>query len=640
MDWKEWLKADNQEKSNIRSKRKQQEKEKENSLLILIKKLKHLDKQISLDPRITAIEIQLLLKYNLTLKDSKAVQTLIELRDKIEDVLWSMNCSKAISFVINRQCLAPYHYEREDYEIKDRGWEIARDDLARIDSYIKQLFKNLKEEVVPILIELYKSYGENEQKFAEEALQRLREEWAVEPLIAALKDDNWQIRKKVVWSLGEIKDTRATEPLIQTLNDEYNVVRMEAIGALGRIRDKRAVKPLIELLEDSHYEVRFAAIGALGWIGDKRGDKRAIEVLTRLLEDKDKYVTIEAIEALGRIRDKRAVETLVKLLEDKDKDIKTAAMRGLWSSGEDIVVNSLIKLMNDSDMEIQCEAIFSQRHLKDDRAVDPLIRILKDECQDVRIKCIEYWETRRDRILGIKRKGEFFISQEYRLHCPLIETIVALGEIGNQKAVEPLMKILTNNNINIREEYAWALTFEEEEETIVKVLEILRKNESNLNDKKIALQSIGIKDQDVITKNCDSTPSLGKNEDDILKWYLYLSLTEEYIPYYFSYRINNRIIDALEKLGDYRIIKPLELILETKKNVPSNTLRSAIRGLKRKTINDIIREESKQGSYDVKIIKEKAKEKNIDEDFVDKVLEELRSTGELYSPRDGYVKLL
>lgn len=65
----------------------------------------------------------------------------------------------------------------------------------------------------------------------------------------------------------------------------------------------------------------------------------------------------------------------------------------------------------------------------------------------------------------------------------------------------------------------------------------------------------------------------------------------------------------MEKLGDYRIIKPLELILETKKNVPVVTLKSVIRGLKRRTIDDIIREESKQGSYDVKKIKEKAKEK-------------------------------
>lgn len=410
-----------------------------------------------------------------------------------------------------------------------------------------------------------------------------------------LESDNQGKSKIRFKNKREIKD-----PLLKhfkNLKHPNKIIRIQTANKLGASRDSNAVKPLIELLEDSHDEVRFAVIRALGWIGDKR----AIEVLTSLLEDKDKYVTIEAIEALGHIEDKRVVEALVRLLENKDKDIKIAAMRELWSSGDDIVVNSLIKLINDSDMEIQCEAIFSQRHLKDDRAVDPLIRILKDECQDVRIKIIENRDRRRDIILGIPRKGVFFISQEYPLLCPLMDTIIALKEIGNQKAIEPLMNILTDNNINIREEYSWALTLEEEEETIVKVLEIIRKSESNLSDKKAALQSIGIKDQDVITKNCDSTPSLVKNEDDILKWYLYQRLTEvNHLG--FSFNIEEAIIYSLEKLGDYRIIKPLELILETKKNIPFVTLKSATRGLKRKTIDDIIREESKQGSYDIKKI--------------------------------------
>ena len=63
---------------------------------------------------------------------------------------------------------------------------------------------------------------------------------------------------------------------------------------------------------------------------------------------------------------------------------------------------------------------------------------------------------------------------------------------------------------------------------------------------------------------------------------------------------------------------------------------------KMQTVIDLIKEESRKGSVDivaVKKVKELAKENNIEEDFVDKVIEQLRSNGEIYSPRDGYVKL-
>ena len=63
---------------------------------------------------------------------------------------------------------------------------------------------------------------------------------------------------------------------------------------------------------------------------------------------------------------------------------------------------------------------------------------------------------------------------------------------------------------------------------------------------------------------------------------------------------------------------------------------------KMQTIIDIIKEESRQGSSDivsVKRVKELAKEQNVEEEFVDKVINQLRSNGEIYSPRDGFVKL-
>ncbi len=53
------------------------------------------------------------------------------------------------------------------------------------------------------------------------------------------------------WALGEMRDPRAVEPLIAALKDKDYEVRVCAAIALGEMRDPRAVEPLIESMEDS-----------------------------------------------------------------------------------------------------------------------------------------------------------------------------------------------------------------------------------------------------------------------------------------------------------------------------------------------------------------------------------------------------
>lgn len=55
----------------------------------------------------------------------------------------------------------------------------------------------------------------------------------VEPLIQALKDERWDVRRKAAWALGNIGDFRAIEPLIQALRDEYSDVRRHAGRSLA-----------------------------------------------------------------------------------------------------------------------------------------------------------------------------------------------------------------------------------------------------------------------------------------------------------------------------------------------------------------------------------------------------------------------
>ena len=235
---------------------------------------------------------------------------------------------------------------------------------------------------------------------------------AVEPLIAALKDKDRKFRRYVAEALGKIKDPRAVEPLIATLRrDKDSLVRRDAARALGRIKDPRAVEPLIYALKDKKESVRLFAAKALG----KIKDPRAVEPLIAALKDKNERVRWSAAEVLGRIKDPRAVEPLIYDLKDKDNVVRYVAAEALGKIKDPRAVKPLIATLRKDmrglpfflDAKVRWHAAEALGRIKDPRVVEPLIAALKDENQSVRWRAAE-----------------------------------ALGKIKDPRAVEPLIAAL------------------------------------------------------------------------------------------------------------------------------------------------------------------------------------------------------
>ncbi|MBU0599172.1 HEAT repeat domain-containing protein [bacterium] len=89
----------------------------------------------------------------------------------------------------------------------------------------------------------------------------------VDELIQELKDEDSDVRENAAKALGEIKDARAVEPLIAALKGgEDPCVRWNAARALEKIGTP-AVEPLIAALKDEDSSVRVNAEFSLGRIG-------------------------------------------------------------------------------------------------------------------------------------------------------------------------------------------------------------------------------------------------------------------------------------------------------------------------------------------------------------------------------------
>lgn len=305
---------------------------------------------------------------------------------------------------------------------------------------------------------------------------------AVEPLIAALKNERDKVRQSAAKALGRIGDPRAVEPLIAALQDDHGHVRELSARALGSIGDPRAVEALIAVLQGKDYEyVREAAAEALG----KIGDARAIEPLLAALQvwglSETAAVALERLgwqpgrdemaarywlakqdweqcAALGTM----AMHLCLALLEESarlgafaqsmlnmDRYSPPGAGWGVigWMEGEKCVemreaaVKVLVKIgaptvpllidkLQSPSVWMKMTIAWALGELKDARAVAPLIALLKDK------KALE--------------------GGDCLCNCAPQAVIEALVKIG-EPAVGPLIAELANDDKEIRERVAWAL---------------------------------------------------------------------------------------------------------------------------------------------------------------------------------------
>ncbi len=185
----------------------------------------------------------------------------------------------------------------------------------------------------------WKSF-EEEMVELEHRLGKMQDNSDVEGLINVLKHDiDWNARIRAAEILADMKDKRAVEPLTQTLSDEIPGVQDVAGASLVRIMGLGALEPLLEALRDENWVVRTSAALSLSYMASKGKAEKplkdiapahipmiegyadqmggAVEPLIQALKDEYWQVRESAAIALGFIGDERAVEPLTQLLEDE-----------------------------------------------------------------------------------------------------------------------------------------------------------------------------------------------------------------------------------------------------------------------------------------------------------------------------------
>jgi len=213
---------------------------------------------------------------------------------------------------------------------------------------------------------------------AAEALGYLGDSRAVEPLVTALKNDEFSgVRWKAAEALSKL-GSPAVPALIGALQHEDDDVRWKAAIALGEIGDPQAVEPLILLLCDEDRFVKSHAALALGSIGEP-----AVNPLLRALREGDGNLRWGAAIALGKIRDPRAVEPLIRALADKYENVRAESASSLGAIGKP-ALGPLLRFLKFSEGPERLEVVTALGELHDTDAIQPLIQMLESADEDER----------------------------------------------------------------------------------------------------------------------------------------------------------------------------------------------------------------------------------------------------------------
>jgi HEAT repeat protein len=342
----------------------------------------------------------------------------------------------ALEKIGNKQAVRPLINALNDWQVRESATEAL---------------EKIGKPAVELLIKAFEDESVDDRSFFAELLGKIGDARAVESLIKTLENNDVYLGRSAAWALGDIGDTRAVEPLIKALWDYSHHLVDAAASALADIGDERAVEPLVLLMTGSYvqrrfprrcYEIRESLAGVLVCFGEL-----AVEPLIEALVEEDEEVRSYAEYALKEIGVPHAMEVLAKLHEDPEQFRIEAHIKAIGDNEEGVSNDALDALVGIGEPE---PLIKAATRLIDTGAV----REWQVEMLGQR-EVIQGWGLCQIAnalgAIGDARAIELLIriitDENVGWDCGPEEAVRALGKIGDERAVEPLIEALEDENI-------------------------------------------------------------------------------------------------------------------------------------------------------------------------------------------------
>jgi HEAT repeat protein len=250
------------------------------------------------------------------------------------------------------------------------------------------------------------------------------------PLIRSLGDEDRSVREAAAFSIGLIGPT-ALPPVIEALDDP----RLEsgALSALERL-------PVSKTSDRLHHYARQTSAAALQYhdlalsirAANRSDADDRLTLLIDSIHDKSHRLAINALHAIGLLRDRESIFVAIENLKSRDPNQRANAMETLDSVGEQHVIKPLLRLWETGESTTPAPADWLLRVLTDRdawiRACATLIAKTSIDPQ-VRSKLIELAQSDSDEIVRLTA-GDGDVTMDSIKTLPLMERILFLRRVA------------------------------------------------------------------------------------------------------------------------------------------------------------------------------------------------------------------
>ena len=168
-------------------------------------------------------------------------------------------------------------------------------------------------------------------------------------LIAALRDDDWWVRERVMDALIELAGKELSRYLVPWLEDRSDVVRRFALHVLARLKDHETVPALIQTAQsDPDWWARERAIEILADFRDARALPVILDVIAKSPE-----LQLACVRALRALDPAQAAEQLLPLLTSPDVDVRLEVLKAIEDRNDPAHADRVQPLTTDRDPAVQ-----------------------------------------------------------------------------------------------------------------------------------------------------------------------------------------------------------------------------------------------------------------------------------------------
>ncbi len=311
------------------------------------------------------------------------------------------------------------------------------DELPRLDAEGRQTVVKLisrmgDERAVPVLRELLQNKDDDLVALAADALGKLGAREAIEDLLALFGHASPQVRFAALAAVNSLGHPEHTKWLLPLLADPRPTVRELAVRSLGYFGDPTTADAVLDLWTDPEAPVRRVVLEVAPFLGTER----ALEVLFAGLEDPLTPLRVAAVRGLAHLPPAQALPRLRYVLQsERDLWLRVYAVRALGRLDDPAALDDLARLAGDPLPPVRMETARALGRLDGDRAVALLTEMVYDPVDEVAQAAIEA-------LAATKHPGALATLREALVRVPAAHcrrVIQAIAAFDTEEAVQTLV---------------------------------------------------------------------------------------------------------------------------------------------------------------------------------------------------------